>query len=66
MFGLNENGVFGIGLKVGWWSFDMMLFDLKGNVRVIFYEKFVYLIVSNLFIFVKCVFNVFIKNLDID
>jgi predicted NBD/HSP70 family sugar kinase len=65
-FGLNENGAFGIGLKVGRRSFDMTLLDLKGNVRATLYEKFAYPTVSNLLTFAKRAFNVLIKNLDTD
>ncbi len=65
-FGLNENGAFGIGLKVGRRSFDMTLLDLKGNVRATLHEKFAYPTVSNLLTFAKRAFNVLIKNLDTD
>ncbi|WP_334019745.1 ROK family transcriptional regulator [Alteromonas sp. S015] len=63
-FGLNENGAFGIGLKVGRRSFDMTLLDLKGNVRATLHEKFAYPTVDNLLTFAKRAFNVLVKNLD--
>lgn len=63
-FGLNANGAFGIGLKVGRRSFDMTLIDLKGNVKATLHEKSDYPTVSNLLNFAKRAFNVLMKNLD--
>ena len=61
-FGLNENGAFGIGLKVGRRSFDMTLLDLKGSVRATLHEKFAYPTVGNLLTFAQRAFNVLVKN----
>ena len=63
-FGLNENGAFGIGLKVGRRSFDMTLLDLKGSVRATLHEKFAYPTVGNLLTFAQRAFNVLVKNLS--
>jgi len=63
-FGLNANGAFSIGLKVGRRSFDITLLDLKGNVKATLHEKFAYPTVSNLLNFAERAFNVLIKNLD--
>ncbi len=63
-FGLNANGAFSIGLKVGRRSFDMTLLDLKGNVKATLHEKFAYPSVSSLLNFAKRAFSVLIKNLD--
>ena len=65
-FGINANGAFGVGLKVGRRSFDMTLLDLKGNVKATLHEKSDYPTVSNLLNFAKRAFNVLIKNLDTD
>ena len=63
-FGLNANGAFSIGLKVGRRSFDMTLLDLKGNVKATLHEKFAYPTVSNLLNFAQRAFNVLTKNID--
>tara|TARA_A200000113_G_scaffold151676_1_gene136658 strand:+ start:383 stop:1555 length:1173 start_codon:yes stop_codon:yes gene_type:complete len=65
-FGIDANGAFGVGLKVGRRSFDMTLLDLKGNVKATLHEKSDYPTVSNLLNFAKRAFNVLIKNLDTD
>ena len=38
-FGLNPEGAFGIGLKVGRRNYEMTLVDLEGNVRASRYES---------------------------
>ena len=63
-FGLNANGAFSIGLKVGRRGFDMTLLDLKGNVKATLHEKFDYPTVSNLLNFAERAFSVLTKNLD--
>ena len=63
-FGLNANGAFSIGLKIGRRSFDMTLLDLKGNVKATLNEKFAYPTVSNLLNFAERAFNVLTKSLD--
>ncbi|MHC6647249.1 ROK family transcriptional regulator [Alteromonas sp. HB246098] len=63
-FGLNANGAFSIGLKVGRRGFDMTLLDLKGNVKATLHEKFDYPTVSNLLNFAERAFGVLTKNLD--
>ena len=60
-FGINANGAFGVGLKVGRRSFDMTLLDLKGNVKATLHEKSDYPTVSNLLNFfcfhINCTFT---------
>ena len=50
-FGLNAQGAFGVGLKIGRRSFDMTLLDLAGNVRASLHEKIDYPTVEHLLSF---------------
>ncbi|MDO6568563.1 ROK family transcriptional regulator [Alteromonas sp. 1_MG-2023] len=52
-FGLNPNGAFGLGLKIGRRSFDMTLLDLAGNVKASLHEKVPYPTVAHLLSFTE-------------
>ena len=52
-FGLNADGAFGLGLKIGRRSFDMTLLDLAGNVKTSLHEKVAYPTVDHLLSFTQ-------------
>ena len=52
-FGLNADGAFGLGLKIGRRSFDMTLLDLAGNVKASLHEKVAYPTVDHLLSFTQ-------------
>lgn len=62
-FGLNADGAFGLGLKIGRRSFDMTLLDLAGNVRASLHEKIDYPTVEHLFSFAQRGFTVLTQQL---
>ena len=63
-FGLNPDGAFGVGLKIGRRSFDMTLIDLAGNVRASLHEKIDYPTVAHLFTFSQRGLSVLTQQLN--
>ena len=62
-FSLNDNGAFGIGLKIGRRSYDMTLLDLAGQVRASVHEKISYPTVDSFLNFVKHAYRVAINKI---
>jgi len=50
-FGLNAQGAFSVGLKIGRRSYDMLLLDLSGHVRATLHENIAYPTVDSLLTF---------------
>lgn len=62
-FSLNNNGAFGIGLKIGRRSYDMTLLDLAGQVRASVHEKISYPTVDSFLEFVKRVYRIAVNKI---
>lgn len=63
-FGLNPEGAFGIGLKVGRRNYEMTLVDLKGTVRASRYESVSYPTTAGFLTFASNAFHDIVKSLN--
>ena len=63
-FGLDPEGAFGIGLKVGRRNYEMTLVDLEGNVRATRYESVSYPTTAGFLTFARNAFHEIVKSLN--
>tara|TARA_B100000287_G_scaffold411299_1_gene440624 strand:- start:380 stop:1543 length:1164 start_codon:yes stop_codon:yes gene_type:complete len=63
-FGLNAQGAFSVGLKIGRRSYDMLLLDLSGHVRATLHENIAYPTVDSLLTFSQRAFALLAQQLN--
>lgn len=62
-FGINPDGAYGIGLKIGRRSYDMSLIDLSGEVKATLHENIAYPTVSSLLTFSQRAYNLLAQQI---